>query len=79
MRFPEHFYCGGAIAANQAEGAWLEDGKLPNVTDIFVGIESRDLGLKWNSDLKKYEMSLDRKKKYLSHDGIDFYHHFKED
>ena len=25
--FPENFLWGGAIAANQAEGAWLEDGK----------------------------------------------------
>lgn len=36
--FPEGFLWGGAVAANQCEGAWLEDGKLPNVTDVMVGI-----------------------------------------
>ena len=32
--FPENFLWGGAIAANQAEGAWLEGGKGPSVADI---------------------------------------------
>ena len=27
MSFPKDFLWGGAIAANQYEGAWLEDGK----------------------------------------------------
>ena len=27
-QFPENFLWGGAIAANQAEGAWLEEGWL---------------------------------------------------
>ena len=38
MSFPKDFLWGGAIAANQYEGAWLEDGKQPNVTDVLVGI-----------------------------------------
>lgn len=79
MSFPKDFLWGGAVAANQCEGAWLEDGKAPNVTDIMVGIGSKDPGLKWNEDTKKWEMSLDPKKKYLSHEGIDFYHRYKED
>mgnify|MGYP002514673398 CR=1 FL=1 len=29
MSFPKNFMWGGAIAANQAEGEWLEDGKNP--------------------------------------------------
>ena len=29
MSFPKDFLWGGAIAANQYEGAWLEDGKQP--------------------------------------------------
>ena len=35
MSFPKGFLWGGAIAANQYEGAWLEDGKQPNVTDVL--------------------------------------------
>ncbi|MDR2070598.1 MAG: family 1 glycosylhydrolase, partial [Treponema sp.] len=27
MGLPEHFLWGGAVAANQVEGAYLEDGK----------------------------------------------------
>ncbi len=32
---PDNFLWGGAVAANQCEGAWLEDGKLPNITDVW--------------------------------------------
>ena len=78
-RFPEGFLWGGAVAANQLEGAWLEDGKQPNVTDICVGINTAEPGLKWNEEAHKWEMQLDPDKIYLSHDGIDFYHRYKED
>lgn len=64
-RFPEGFYWGGAIAANQAEGAYLEDGKLPSTADIkargFFG------GLRRDADY------------YPTHRAIDFYHRYKED
>ena len=33
MAFPKKFLWGGAVAANQCEGAWLEDGKEPNVKE----------------------------------------------
>ena len=33
MAFPEHFLWGGAIAANQIEGAWKEGGKGISVAD----------------------------------------------
>ena len=79
MSFPKNFLWGGAVAANQCEGAWLEDGKAPNVTDVMVGIGSKDPGIKWNKDLQKYEMCLDPKKVYLSHEAIDFYHRYEED
>lgn len=79
MSFPKNFLWGGAVAANQLEGAWLEDGKQPNVTDIMVGIGSKQPGIAWNAEKKKYEMALDPNKKYLSHDAIDFYHRHKED
>lgn len=68
-----------AIAANQYEGAWLEDGKQPNVTDVLVGIMSKDPGIQWNDDKKKYEMKLNPDKVYLSHDAVDGYHRYRED
>lgn len=77
--FPEGFLWGGAVAANQCEGAWLEDGKQPNITDVVVGINSHDPGLVWNDETGKWEMKLDPGKVYLSHEGIDFYHRFESD
>ena len=79
MSFPKNFLWGGAIAANQYEGAWLEDGKQPNVTDVLVGIMSKKPGIKWNEETKKYEMCLDPEKVYLSHDAVDGYHRYRED
>ena len=79
MKFPKNFYWGGAIAANQYEGAWDTDGKAPNVTDVLVGIMSKDPGIKWNEDKKKYEMCLNPDKVYLSHEAVDGYHRYKED
>ena len=35
-KFPENFYWGGALAANQVEGAWNEDGKGPSITDVMA-------------------------------------------
>lgn len=70
---------GGAVAANQCEGAWLEDGKKPNITDVMRGINSQKPGLIWNEETGKWEMKLDPNEKYLSHEGIDFYHRYKED
>ena len=50
--FPKNFLWGGAVAANQCEGAWLEDGKQPNITDVMVGINAPEAGLKWNEETK---------------------------
>ena len=79
MSFPKNFLWGGAVAANQCEGEWLTDGKQPNVTDVMIGISSKYPDIKWNQETKKYEMALQENKSYLSHDGIDFYHRYKED
>ena len=63
--FPEDFLWGGATAANQYEGAYLENGKLPSVADVqphgVFGYPDRNA------------------KFYPTHEGIDFYHHSKED
>lgn len=69
-QFPQGFLWGGAVAANQCEGAYLEDGKLPSTVDTMgVGFENRFAGA--------LEMHPDR---YCpSHNAVDFYHHYKED
>lgn len=79
--FKKDFLWGGAVAANQLEGAYLTDGKGINVSDVVVGIHADGMhpGLKWNTSTKKWELSLDDKKVYLTHEGIDFYHRYKED
>ena len=81
LKFPSNFLWGGAVAANQCEGAWLTDGKKPNVTDTVVGIMSsgKDIGIRYDQDNKQWKMQLDPNKVYLSHDAIDFYHHYKDD
>ena len=73
--FPEEFLWGGAIAANQAEGAYREDGKGLSTVDVIPhGINRMKvkLGLEEDLTLKDDEF-------YPSHESIDFYHHYKED
>ncbi|HLQ71986.1 MAG TPA: 6-phospho-beta-glucosidase [Bacillota bacterium] len=75
QQFPEGFLWGGAIAANQTEGAYLEDGKgLTNVDLLPTGKNRWDV-------MKGYIDSLEPKEKeyYPSHKAIDFYHRYKED
>ena len=66
--FPENFLWGGAIAANQAEGAYNEDGKG---LDISCGFPN---GIK-----HEYDEEIDADKFYPTHEAIDFYHRYKED
>ena len=35
MRFPDNFLWGGAVAANQCEGAYNEDGKGLSIQDVL--------------------------------------------
>lgn len=67
--FPNDFLWGGAIAANQAEGAWNVDGKGPSISDVVRG------GIASG----KHDAVIDPHKYYASHEAIDFYHHYKED
>ncbi|UXY09539.1 family 1 glycosylhydrolase [Kosakonia sp. ML.JS2a] len=67
--FPKDFLWGGAIAANQAEGAWNEDGKGPSIADVVRG------GIASG----KHDAVVDPNLYYASHQAIDFYHHYKED
>lgn len=68
--FPKDFLWGGAIAANQAEGACLEDGKGLGICDILKVGKNR---------LREFELNIESDSYYPSHEGIDFYHRYKED
>lgn len=64
--FPNDFYWGGAIAANQCEGAVLEDGKKWSTADAL-------------SDGVFGDVMIPPREEYLKKEGIDFYHRYKED
>lgn len=64
------FLWGGALAANQVEGAYLEDGKGLAISDVLECSPTRFL----TSDLTVKEGVY-----YPSHIAIDFYHRYKED
>ncbi|WP_117168319.1 6-phospho-beta-glucosidase [Paraliobacillus sediminis] len=74
MSLKKDFLWGGAIAANQAEGAYKEDGKGMALVDILpAGQERREA-------LFHPEVALTKEyTHYPSHDSIDFYHSYKED
>ena len=74
-RFPEGFLWGGALSANQAEGAWLEGGRGISNIDVIPHGENRmrvKLGKEPAPRIVEGEY-------YPSHDGIDFYHRYRED
>jgi 6-phospho-beta-glucosidase len=80
--FPQKFLWGGAIAANQAEGAWDVDGKGPSVADIEeLPIEyNRKEVFNFRHTLEELEFHLNNKEgNYPRRRGIDFYHTYKED
>lgn len=65
------FLWGGAVAANQYEGAWNVDGKGVSVTDVMTK-GSVDHPRQITSGVVPSE-------EYPNHEAIDFYHHYKED
>lgn len=69
--FPKDFLWGGAISANQSEGAWNVDGKGPSIQDVAPGNRNVFTPI----DPLKY----DPKGYYPTHNGIDFYHRYAED
>ena len=70
-KFPENFFWGGAIAANQVEGAWDVDGKGASVPDVVTGGA--------HGVPRRVEPSFDSGYLYPSHEAIDFYHRYEED
>ncbi len=69
--FPDNFLWGGAVAANQCEGAWEADGKKESICDHLTA-GSLNKNRVFTSEIRKEE-------RYPSHTAVDFYHHYKED
>lgn len=66
MSFPKDFLWGGALAANQCEGAYLEDGKGLSQQDVMPhGVQGPVTEAPTPDNLKLL--------------GTDFYHRYKED
>ncbi len=64
--FPSNFLWGGAVAANQLEGAYNEDGKGLSIQDVMPkGISGPRTDVPTEDNMKLV--------------GIDFYHRYKED
>ncbi|MDR2748048.1 MAG: 6-phospho-beta-glucosidase [Treponema sp.] len=77
MSFPENFLWGGAVAANQCEGAWLEDGKGPCSADILHGGKGRLTEL---FDPRALRKNMENPEGFFpSREAVDFYHRYKED
>lgn len=75
MGFSENFLWGGALAANQCEGAYNADGRGLASADYLPAGKQRFL-------LSAGELHLDELDKdsyFPARDGVDFYHHYKED
>lgn len=71
MAFCKDFLWGGAVAANQCEGAYREDGK---------GLSTADLLLGGNVDTPRaFCPTILEGRFYPSHEGTDFYHRYRED
>ena len=71
MSLRNDFLWGGAVAANQLEGAYKEGGKGLSVADVMTAGEN-GVARKITDGIKKGEY-------YPNHNGIDFYHRYKED
>ena len=75
MKLRDDFLWGGATAANQCEGAYLEDGRgLSSVDVIPAGPDRMPVA---RGQMKM--LACDDRHMYPAHDGIDLYHHYKED
>lgn len=82
MNFPENFLWGGAIAANQAEGAWDLDGKGISVADINEYVFNEDMRKMYNIELTRdyaVQAQDDKDGVFPKRTGVDFYHTFRED
>lgn len=71
MGFPKGFLWGGAVAAHQLEGGWQEGGKGVSVADVMTAGR--------HGVPREITDGVLPGKNYPNHEGIDFYHTYKED
>ena len=69
--FPSDFLWGASTAANQCEGAYLEDGKGLSVADVLASDPERGFRIETTS--------IEKDRFYASHKAVDTYHRIDED
>lgn len=82
--FPKDFLWGGAIAANQVEGAWNVDGKGLSVSDVALykpNVDNKDYAAHTKLTMESIQEAIKdpSDKWYPKRRGVDFYHRYKED
>ena len=80
--FPPNFMWGGAVAANQCEGAYDQDGKGLCLADINEFRDDIDITKKYNDEVSTTyitEALASTERIFPKRWGIDFYHTYKED
>ncbi|MFL9487642.1 MULTISPECIES: 6-phospho-beta-glucosidase [Staphylococcus] len=70
-KLPNDFLWGGALAANQFEGGYDQGGKGLSVIDVMTAGE--------HGKAREITQEVEANKYYPNHEGIDFYHRYKED
>ncbi|HDK7436261.1 TPA: 6-phospho-beta-glucosidase [Staphylococcus aureus] len=70
-KLPQNFMWGGALAANQFEGGYDKGGKGLSVIDVMTSGA--------HGKARQITESIDPNHYYPNHEGIDFYHRYKED
>ena len=71
MKLRKDFLWGGATAANQFEGGYLEGGRGLSINDVHKGGNV--------STPRVIHETIHEGDYYPSHEGVDFYHRYKED
>lgn len=95
MSLPQNFLWGGATAANQFEGGYTEGGKGLSTADVITagshtlarqityttkeGVECAQPIMPFKDLPDGSKCGVQKGQYYPSHEGIDFYHHYKED
>ena len=73
--FPKGFLWGGALAANQCEGAYQEGGRGLSTVDVIPFGPDRLPVMRGQMKM----LDCDAGHSYPAHEAIDMYHHYKED